>query len=58
MKRGEMDYALKVLEEKCALIRSIGHATDRPELAEWQVNALRATMAYLRQPRFAINPLV
>jgi hypothetical protein len=58
MTKQECAYALQVLQQKRSMVQVVGPATDRPELARWQLEALDAVVAYLTRPRFSINPFV
>ena len=58
MTKQECAYALKVLQEKKELVRAVGFATDRPEVARWQMAAIDAAVAALTRPRYEMNPFI
>lgn len=58
MKRAERDYAVQVLRDKQALLHTLGPATDHPELALRQEQALHEVVEYLTRRRFTLNPFV
>jgi hypothetical protein len=54
----ERDYVLQVLLQRKAQLELIGPATDRPDLARWQVRAIERMMERLQRPRLPINPFI
>ena len=58
MKDPERDYVLNVLAQRKAQLETLGPASDRPDLARWQVGAIERMMERLKQVRLSINPFV
>jgi hypothetical protein len=53
----EVAYVIQILQDKKKLLELIGPATDHPEKARWQAQALEKTMLRL-QHQLPINPFV
>lgn len=58
MKGPELDYVVKVLEERIETLKILGPAQDNAERALRRVRALERAIELLRKPRFDINPFV
>jgi hypothetical protein len=52
------EFLRDVLVHRRRHLEAIGPATDRPDLARWQVDVLTRAIARLEMPRFDINPFV
>lgn len=52
----ERDFIIDVLRRKKAQLETLGPATDHPELARWQVQALGRMIERLQRPVLKINP--